>query len=144
VVGAVGAELLVACRLFILVEERKNACRELIAAGREDLALAAVARERARLAAPQHQEHLARSIARLVPLGRRPGLVTTARAPVDGRVIRQVAVELLELMWMLRMRHVSARAVALVEQLLSSPASPLYGDDAELLRRELGRVRYLA
>jgi hypothetical protein len=144
VVGAIGAEVLVGCRLFLLLEERRNGCRALIATGREDLPLAAIARERARLAAPQHQEQLAQAIARLMPLARRPGPAVTAHASVDVQVVRQVAVELLELMWMLRMRHVSARAVALVEQLLSSPGSPLYGDDADLLRRELGRVRYLA
>ena len=75
VVGAIAAEVLVGCRLFVLLEERKNACRLLVATGREELPLAAVARERTRLAAPQHQ-HPVRA-----PRGRGRDRTCTRRRP---------------------------------------------------------------
>ncbi len=38
---------------------------------------------------------------------------------------------------------VSIRGVALLELLISSPMSALYGREPERLKREVGRVRYL-
>jgi hypothetical protein len=59
-------------------------------------------------------------------------------------MVSELAGQLDEIVDRLRAEQVAPRAVALVEQLISSPTSPLYGSDAEQLRRELGRVRYLA
>jgi hypothetical protein len=44
---------------------------------------------------------------------------------------------------LLRGETSSARAVALVEQLLTNGLSPLYGREAEVLREELHRLQYL-
>jgi hypothetical protein len=144
VVAAVATEVVLGCRMLLLLDERASTCRDLIAEGREDLPLGAVARARTRLAAPKRQEQLARTLLGVLPLECRWARQATARAPVDARVTRQVAGELQQVSRLMRARPVSARCAALVEQLVSSPTSPLYGDDVDRLRRELGRVRFLA
>ena len=68
----------------------------------------------------------------------------TARPIVYARVVNAVAAELDELVRVLRNGEVSCRSVAIVVELISSPMSPLYGTDADELRRALGRARYLA
>ena len=135
--------LVLGCRMMLLLESRREVCLELIAAGHESLPLAAVVEERDRLANPEHQAHLARSIERLA----RPqttGSQPAACPPVDPRVVRPLAGQLEELARHLREERLAPRAVALAEQLISRPTSPLYGSERDLLRRELGRVRYFA
>ena len=143
VMGSGALALVLGCRMMWLLASRREVCLELIATGHESLPLAAVVRERDRLANPKHQAHLARSIERLA----RPqttGRQAAALAPVDAGVMRSLAGQLEELARHLREEHVAPRAVALAEQLISRPTSPLYGSQADLLRRELGRVRYFA
>ena len=53
VFGAVAFEVVLGCRLFLLDQRRRQECVTLIAAGRGDLPLDAVARERGRLASPR-------------------------------------------------------------------------------------------
>ena len=144
VAGAVVAELGLSGWWLLLVQERRGACLGLIAAGEEALPLIALARERERLNSPRHQAELARSIARLITRASVSDFTRTARAPIHPRVLRESAAELDEIQRQMEAGDVSARAVALVEQLLSSPTSPLYGTDAGELKRQLGRVRYLA
>jgi hypothetical protein len=96
------------------------------------------------LSDPEHRAHLAQSIERLAHRPAPSGLQPAAFPPVDARVIRPLAGKLEELARQLREEHVAPRAVALAEQLISQPTSPLYGSDGDLLRRELGRVRYFA
>jgi hypothetical protein len=60
----------------------------------------------------------------------------------DARVIRATAPELREVAGLLRAGP-PAQGVALVEWLLTSPATPLYGAEVDPLRQELGRARYL-
>ncbi len=142
VVGAVLAELGLGGWWLLLVQERRGACRDLIAAGGEALPLDALARERDRLRSPRHQAELARSIARLTT--RVSDSTRTARPPIDARVLSAAAPGLREIQRRMEAGEVSVRAVALVEQLISSPLSPLYGSDAGELTREIGRVQYLA
>ena len=59
------------------------------------------------------------------------------------RVVAAVAPELEETAQALRRSDASVRGVALSERLLSGHDSPLYGDDADRLREELRRVRFL-
>jgi len=144
VAGAVIAELGLGVWWLLMIQERRGACLGLIAEGRGALPLAALARERARLASPRHQAELARSIARLITRASNWDVTPTARAPTDPRVVSDAAPELSEIERQIEAGDISVRALALVEQLLCSPTSPLYGDDAGELKRELGRVRYLA
>jgi len=60
----------------------------------------------------------------------------------DSRLIRAAAPELRQVALLLR-DSPDVRGVALVEWLLSSPATPLYGFKLEPLRQELWRARYL-
>ena len=143
VMGSGALALVLGCRMMWLLASRREVCLELIATGHEGLPLAAVDRERDRLANPKHQAHLARSIERLArpqTTRRQPAAIP----PLDARVMRSLAGQLEELARHLREEDVAPRAVALTEQLISRPTSPLYGSEADLLRRELGRVRYFA
>jgi hypothetical protein len=144
VMGAVATELFLGCRLVLLVEERRAACLEVIAEATRPPELPAVARERERLTRIRHQDQLARSVARIRCRASTADAAASARVPVKASVIREVRPELEEVERLLRRRRLSARATAIVEQLLRRPCSPLYGDDADPLRRELGRVRYYA
>lgn len=143
VFGAVAFEVILGCRLFLLEQSRRQECVTLIAAGREDLPLDAVARERGRLASPRSKARLARTIeelARPQPFGAHP---LSARPPLDARVVGPVRPLLHELAPRLLRGDASIRGVALLELLISSPMSALYGAEPERLKREVGRVRYL-
>ena len=143
VFGAVACEVILGCRLFLLEQSRRQECVMLIAAGREDLLLNAVARERGRLASPRNRARLARTIEELAqpqPFGAHPH---SARPPIDARVVGPVRPLLHELAQQLPRDDVSTRGVALLELLISSPMSALYGTEPEQLKRELGRARYL-
>ena len=61
----------------------------------------------------------------------------------DIEVLHEVEPEVRRLAEQLRGEPSGARAVALVERLLTSGMSPLYGRDAEVLREELRRLQYL-
>jgi hypothetical protein len=143
VIGAVAFEVVLGCRLFVLEQRRRQECVALIVEGREDLPLDAVARERGRLASPRNRARLARAIeelARPQPFGAHP---RTARPPLDARVVGPVRPQLHELAQQLARDDVSTRGVALLELLISSPMSALYGSEPERLKREVGRARYL-
>ena len=143
VMGSAALALVLGCRMMWLLASRREVCLELIATGHESLPLAEVVRERDRLArsaAPGAPRTIHR--ARRAP--QTTGREAAAIPPVDGRVRRSLAEQLEELARRLREEDVAPRAVALAEQLISRPTSPLYGSEADLLRRELGRVRYFA
>jgi hypothetical protein len=142
--GALAAELGLGGWWLLLVQERRGACLGLIATGGVGPPLAALARERERLASPRHQAGLARSIERLITRVSASDFMPSARPPTDPRVVGDATRELAEIQRRLEAGDMAAPAVALVEQLISSPMSPLYGSDAGELKRELARVRYLA
>lgn len=144
VAGAIVAEAVLGCRRVVLHARRRDLCLDLIVQGNESLPVAAVAAERARLLAPRHQEQLARALERIVCPEPVSSVLLTARPIVHARVVNELASELDELTQLLRGRQLSARGVALVERLISSPMSPLYGTDPVELAHELGRVRYFA
>ena len=142
-IGALAFGFVLGCWRFLLEQRRREECVALIAQGREALPLDAVARERRRLDSPRNRVRLARAVeelARPQPFGAHP---VSARPPLDARVVGQLRPQLHELAQQLSYDDVSTRGVALVELLISSPMSALYGADAERLNRELGRVRYL-
>jgi hypothetical protein len=120
----------------------RELCLELIVAGRASLPLACIGRARRRLLDPHTREGLAKSVDEVVELAARPR-PGAPRPLCDVRVIRAVAPELSQIASLLRGGQSSIRGVALVDWLLTSAATPLYGPSAEPLRRELGRARYL-
>jgi hypothetical protein len=144
VAGVIAAELVLACRIVLLRMQLRGLCLDLIVEGNEDLPVAAVAAERARLVAPRHQQQLARTLERIVCPQPVSSVLLTARPVVHARVVNALAPQLHELTYRLRQQQVSCRGVALIEELICSPGSPLYGTDPDELARELGRVRYLA
>ena len=79
-------------------------------------------------------------LARPQPFGAHP---VSARPPLDARVVGPLRPQLHELAQQLPSNDASTRGVALLELLISSPMSALYGADSERLKREVGRVRYL-
>jgi hypothetical protein len=141
--GALVLELGLGCTLWLLQQSRRELCVRLIAEGREFVPIAAVARERRRLRDPRHRAQLARVIGQLAeppPFGVHP---VSARPPVHALVAGPVRPQLHELAARLSDSDMAPRGVAVAELLVSSPMSALYGSEPELLRREVGRVRYL-
>lgn len=131
------------CRVGALRAARRNLCRELIIAGAGDLPLPSVCDLSRRLSDSRTRERLARSIDDVVHEAVRPRAFPGEPRPLpDARVIRAAAPELRQVALLLR-DSPDVRGVALVEWLLSSPATPLYGFELEPLRRELWRARYL-
>jgi hypothetical protein len=120
----------------------RELCLELIVAGRASLPLACIGRACRRLLDPHTREELAKSVDEVVELAARPR-PGAPRPLCDVRVIRAVAPELSQIASLLRGARPSVRGVALVDWLLSSAATPLYGPSIEPLRQELGRARYL-
>ena len=143
VVAALVAQIAVTWRLVLRASARRDIVLDLIVDGREALPLRSVARERRRLLDRRHRVLLARALDALreeaaIPLVRRSSLPLYSR-----RVVAAVAPELEETAQALRRTDASVRGIALSERLLSGHDSPLYGDDADRLREELRRVRFL-
>jgi hypothetical protein len=141
--AALVPEALLACRLFLLVQERRQECVTLIAEGREALAIEAVTREVRRLSSRRHRTRLARAVEELAqprPFGAHP---LTARPPIAARTLEPVRPLLHEIALALPDGEASVRGAARLEPLISAPMSPLYGGEPDRLRREVGRVGYL-
>jgi hypothetical protein len=116
---------------------------DLILGGRGDVAVKAVARERARLSDPAHRHALAGWLDEVRREAEDPRRRVGAVRPLfSARVVAQAAPELAELAERLPEGEVSVRAMAMTEQLLSRAAtSPLYGHDPDALRWQLRRIR---
>jgi hypothetical protein len=142
-IGAGVAQAALACRLALLRTSRRGLCLEMIAHGGEWLPLVCVERVCRSLMDTRALERLAGSIDELVLAAGCPGVPALLSQPLaDRRVIRSVAPELRQVAALLRSGP-AVQGVALVEWLLTSPATPLYGREVEPLRQELRRARYL-
>jgi hypothetical protein len=143
-IAGVVVQLALVCRLAALKAHRREACLELIVAGRERVPLVCVAREWRRLRNPRTAEQLAGSVDEILRVAaQRPPLHPAARPIFHIGVIRCGAPELHQVASLLRAGRQCVRGVAAVEGLLTSAESPLYDVEVESLRQELGRVRYL-
>jgi hypothetical protein len=78
-----------------------------------------------------------------VQAAERPPAQPRARPVFSAHVVRSVGPELRAIAEQLTAAAPGVRGVALIDRLLHSGASPLYGSEVEPLRRELGRARYL-
>jgi hypothetical protein len=142
-IGAAVAQAMFACRIAVLRGGRRDLCLELVVRGGEQLPLACVERLRRDLLDRRTLERLASSIDDLVRAATKPGSRPELIHPLaERRMIRAVAADLREVASLLR-GDPAVQGVALVEWLLTSPATPLYGSELEPLRAELRRARYL-
>lgn len=131
--------------VLALVQRVRDRATELIAEGREALAIPVVRRQRQRLLTPKRRRTLARTLATMVRQATTPPKIrTTGTRPLfDPRVVASVAVDLRAVIARIQTEHAHARGVALTEQLILDGGSPLYGHNEKRLREELHRVRYL-
>jgi hypothetical protein len=142
VVAAAVVQAGLACRVAALRTCRREICLELIVEGHATLPLPCIERSCRRLLGGRTAELFARSIDDVLASAARPPTLPAARPLTDPRVIREAAPELRHVAALLRAGP-AVRGVALVEWLLTSAATPLYGSEVEPLRQELWRAVYL-
>lgn len=127
--------------LAALARLQQERARELIIAGYTGLPLPVVEREQRRLQRPRQRASLADALEDLVRAAERwPRIVPTARPVFDPGQVRAAAADLHAIAGRLRASTAAVGAVARVERLLTSGASPLYGSEPEALRDELLRI----
>lgn len=139
--AAVLAALVV--QVAALAGARNQRALDLIAQGRGEVAVRAVERVRERLLDPEYRERLARSLNDIRHEAERPIEQCHAIPPMyNVHVVRASGAELAEVARLVR-GGADLRGVATTEQMITNGSSPLYGDVAEVLRQELGRIRFL-
>jgi hypothetical protein len=139
-IGAGVVQVALGLRLANLRVQRRELCLELVSGGREHLPLDVVARERRRLDDPRHRARLAASLEHLADMRVRSG---ERRRPIcSRRVLAAVEPQLRDIAGRLRAGGVDVRGVALLDRLVTSGSSPLYGEEVGALRNELARSRY--
>lgn len=139
--AAAVVELALVSALVLLSSLARALAREAIIDGDGELPLRLLARERRRLANPRSQAGLAGALESLVRAAATwPRIHPAARPVFDVRQIRAAAPELEALAQLLRARPASPRAAALLERLLTSGNSPLYGRQPDDLHRELEHI----
>jgi hypothetical protein len=140
-VAAASTQLALTVGLARHARSQRERARELIIAGRSDLPLPVLRREHRRLQRPRQCRGLAHALEDLLRAAERwPTLVPTCRPVFDPRQVRAAAPQLRAIAARLRTSTVPVRALARVERLLTSGASPLYGRRPEELRSELKRI----
>ena len=132
------AVLVAACR--ILAATSRDRAIDVIIAGGGEIPLSAVQDEGRRLTEPRHVRYLADW---LDAVRRQPAGAGPARPLFSVRAVAAVAPDLADVTSRLREGDAGVRGVARTERLLREGASPLYGLEAEPLRRELCRIRRL-
>ena len=136
-------QVVLGCQLALLASHRRDICRKLIIAGRERLPLADVERERRRLSDARLQTRLARTLEDVADAGAGRHFEPRVTPLLHVHVLRPVGPHLREVARLLRGDCASVRGVALVEWLVTSGQSPLYGTEVQPLSEELGRARSL-
>jgi hypothetical protein len=124
----------------------RDIAEELIAAGDATARrVRLVDDEYRRLASRKERERLARSLGRLLQdAEHRYRMLAGHRPPLGVPCLRHATAEARDVVALLRTEVVDVRGVAMTSRLLTDGhASPLFGDNAELLREELRRIRYL-
>jgi hypothetical protein len=131
-------------RIMILRQSARDISVQMIAAGSGPLPLAASEREWRRLEDPRHREQLAHALEEIADTAvRRSRCHPSSRPLYDVRVVRMVEPQLREIAELLRDGVEAPRGVAVVERLITSGLSPLYGADVEPLRDEVRQARDL-
>lgn len=144
VIGAGVVQVALGLRLASLRAQRRELCLELVIAGRERLPLAVVARERQRLDDPRRQARLATSLEQLAAIAVQRRRPRERQRPISNPcVLAAVEPQLRDVAARLRDGGVDLRGVALLDRLVTSGSSPLYGEETGPLRNELARGRCL-
>jgi hypothetical protein len=142
-IGAAAAQGVLACKIALLRHGRRDLCLDLIVHGGARLPLPCIERLCCDLLDRRALERLASSIDELVRAALQPGARPVLIHPLaERRVIRAAAADLRDVASLLR-EGPAVEGVALVEWLLTSAATPLYGSEVAPLREELARARYL-
>jgi hypothetical protein len=142
--GAGVVQVALGLRWTSLRVQRRELCLELVIAGREHLPLAAVARERRRLGSPRRQAQLAVCLENLADSATRKPCRGERQRPIySRRVLTATEPQLRGVVARLRAGGAELRGVALLDRLVTSGASPLYGERVGPLREELARGSYL-
>lgn len=143
-VGAALVQLALGLRWATLRVQRRDLCLELLVTGGEYLALAELARERGRLGNRHRQAQLATSLEQLAADATRKRSRCERHRPIySRRVLAAVEPELCQIVARLRAGDPDVRGVALIDRLVTSGTSPLYGEQPGALHEELARGRYL-
>jgi hypothetical protein len=141
IAAAALVELVLLAASLALRSLQRALALELIIDGRGDLPFCAVARERQRLTSPCTQASLVRALEGLIRTAATwPRIYPSARPVFDVRQVRAATPQLKDLADLLSAQPAQPRAVALIERLLTSGASPLYGQQPDELRGELERI----
>jgi hypothetical protein len=142
-VAAALAQTILAARVALLLESRREHVLDLIIEGRGDLPIAAVERQRRRLLDPARRRGLASAFEEIRDEALRPPARDPRMRPIfDRRVIAAVAPELTTIAALLRDDVANLRGIALAQRLVTDGISPLYRSDVRLLRDELRRLEY--
>ena len=131
---------------FVVVRgQRRELARALIAAGRDDLPIAAVRDERTRLVSRRQRLQLAQALDRIVERAETRARPWVPAGYADGGSVRATRNEIKGLAELLRRSEAPcAQAAAQIHRLITDgPSSPLYASEPVLLEQELGRIRYL-
>ena len=143
-VAAAAVQLALDVRTGMLRAHRRELCRDLVIDGRGRLPLAALRCELGRLRDPRLQTRLARSLEDLASSADHHHQELALGPPLcSRRVLAAVKPQLRDLVQSLRADGAGVRGVAMLDRLITSGASPLYGRRVGPLRDELGRIRYL-
>ncbi len=143
-VAAAVVQLALGLRLAMLMAHRHDACRDLVIDGEERLPLAALRVELRRLCDPRRQARLARAVEELANTVDQQRREIGLGPPLcSRRVLAAVEPQLRDLVPLLRADGAGIRGIALLDRLITSGMSPLYGERVAPLRDELGRIRYL-
>ena len=103
-----------------------------------------VAAERDRLMRADHRRVLARTLERITRAAvDHPGWIRSSTVPCSVATIRAALPQLEEVRRLVLAERPGPRGVALLQQLLVAPGSPLHGADPQRLREELRRIAVL-
>ena len=142
--GAGVVQVALGLRWASLRVQRREQCLELVIAGREHLPLAAVASECRRLGSPRRQAQLAMCLENLADIATRKPCRGERQRPIQSRrLLTATEPQLRGVVARLRAGGGELRGVALLDRLITSGASPVYGERVGPLREELARASYL-
>jgi hypothetical protein len=142
-VAAAVVQVALDVRFGMLRMHRRDLCRDLVIAGRGRLPLASLAHELRRLSDPRLQARLARALKELAGSGDHHHHELGLGPPLHSRrVLAAVEPQLRDLLRALHADGAGVRGVAMLDRLITSGTSPLYGRRVGPLRDELGRIRY--
>jgi hypothetical protein len=143
-VAAAIVQLALGVRLGMLRLHRRELCRNLVIDGLERLPLASLGCELRRLRDPRHQARLARTAEDLADRADHYNHERGLGPPLySHHVLAGVQLQLRDVARSLRADGRGVRGVALLDRLITSGSSPLYGRRVGPLRDELARIRFL-